>query len=283
MQPEPKISTPGKKIEIPQLAFGLYKIPDNEEGERIILNAIRHGYRHFDGASFYGNEATFGRALKKSGIPRKEFFITGKVWNDAVKSGRAAVRASVEHSLIEAGCDYFDLFLIHWPVPGCFCEAYKELESLFKEGRLRALGVSNFDQQEYEELLRSGIEVPVTCNQLEVSPVMYRKTLVDYFHERNVVVAAYKPLQRGGALKNELILEIAERYRVTPAQVMIRWGLQKGLLVASKSSSVVRMMENRNVFHFQLRDDDIGKLDALTSQDALGQREEHEKMRKTSM
>jgi diketogulonate reductase-like aldo/keto reductase len=133
---------------VPQLAFGLYKVPASVEGERIILNAIHAGYRHFDTAAFYGNEATLGRALQKSGLPRENFFICSKVWNDAQKQGRAAVRESVEESLeaLDFG-GYFDLYLIHWPVPGCFVETYKELEILHSEGKLKSLGLSNFTPQ----------------------------------------------------------------------------------------------------------------------------------------
>ena len=130
---------------IPQLAFGLYKVPASDEGERIIVDAIHAGYRHFDTAAFYQNEATLGRALKKSGLARENFFLCSKVWNDAQKKGRAAVRESVEESLeaLDFG-GYFDLYLVHWPVPGHFVETYKELEILHYEGKLRNLGLSNF-------------------------------------------------------------------------------------------------------------------------------------------
>jgi len=144
---------------IPQLAFGLYKVPAREEGERIILDAIRAGYRHFDTASFYENEATLGRALKKSGLPRESFFITSKVWNDAQQKGRAAVRESVEESLeaFDFG-GYFDLYLVHWPVPGHFVETYKELEILHDQNKLHNLGLSNFSPK-----VRGGDKI-IQCN-----------------------------------------------------------------------------------------------------------------------
>lgn len=130
---------------IPQLAFGLYKVPSTDKGEQIILDAINAGYRHFDTAAFYENEATLGKALKRSGLPRESFFITSKVWNDDQKKGRAAVRESVEESLeaLDFG-GYFDLYLVHWPVPHHFVETYRELEILHDEGKLRHLGLSNF-------------------------------------------------------------------------------------------------------------------------------------------
>lgn len=133
---------------VPQLAFGCYKVPDTQEGERILLNAVRAGYRHFDTAAYYANEATLGRALKSSLLPREAFFITSKVWNDAQKEGRATVRESVEESLeaLDFG-GYFDLYLVHWPVPGHFVETYKELEILHDEGKLKSLGISNFSPE----------------------------------------------------------------------------------------------------------------------------------------
>lgn len=277
------LPNPMIKGNIPQLAFGLYKIPAGDQGERIILEAIQQGYRHFDGASFYKNESTFGKAWRKSGVSRNELFVTTKVWNDALKQGRTGVRASVEQSLVDADCEYFDLCLIHWPVPGYFCEAYRELETLYDEGKLRALGVSNFDQNEYQELLESGIRVPVVCNQIEVSPVMYRKEMIDYFEDKKIAIAAYKPLQRGAALKNPTITSLSSKYGVSAAQIMIRWAVHKGFIVATKSSSAIRMMENRNVFFFELSTEDMMRLDGLTSDRDLREREEHEKMRKTTM
>lgn len=268
---------------IPQLAFGLYKVPDTKEGEEAIVEAIEAGYRHFDGASFYKNEATFGRALRSSGIARTEFFITGKVWNDAVKSGRHAVRESVETSLVDIGCDYFDLFLVHWPVPGHFCEAYHELEVLHKEGKIKSLGISNFNEKEYEELVRTGICVLPVCNQMEISPVMYRKEMVSFFQQRNILVAAYKPLQRAAAFDRPVILKIAKKHRVTPAQVMLRWGLQKRLIVASKTMHPDRMRENRDVLDFGLTSDDMMRLDALTTDRDLQEREKNDIKEKASL
>lgn len=129
---------------IPQMAFGLYKVPSGTEGEEIILNAIGAGYRHFDTASFYGNEEILGRAIKKSGLKREEFFICSKVWNDAQKEGPDAVILSAQRSLEFLDTEYIDLFLIHWPVPGCFVQTYKALEQLHSEGKIRSLGLSNF-------------------------------------------------------------------------------------------------------------------------------------------
>jgi len=280
-EPVLKLNT-GTKI--PQLAYGLYKIPPTDEGEAIISAGIAAGYRHFDTASFYGNEETLGRALRRSGIPRSEFFISSKVWNDAVKGGRKSVRESVEKSLFDLDCGgYFDLFLVHWPVPNHFIDAYKELEALHKEGKLRAIGISNFNIEEYEKLVESGIEILPAVNQVEVSPVMYRPKLVKYFQSKNILVGAYKPLHRAAAFDREPIVKLAEKYSVSPAQIMLKWSLQKGLIVVAKTANVSRMHENRSIMHFLLPDDEMALLDSLTTEQALREREKHETMRKSSL
>jgi len=208
---------------VPRLAFGLYKIPATPEGERIILEAARAGYRHFDTASYYGNEAALGNALRHSGIPRGDFFVSSKVWNDAVKGGRAAVRDSVERSLRDLNFGgYFDLFYVHWPVPNRYVDAYLELEDLHREGKIRAIGLSNFSVEEYEQLAPR-ISIPPAVNQFEVSPLMYRPQLVNYFRERGIAVAASKALNRAACLDREPIVAVARKHRVTPAQVLLRW------------------------------------------------------------
>lgn len=270
--------------DIPQLSFGLYKVPASDEGETIILNAIKAGYRHFDTASFYGNESTLGRALRKSGIPRNEFFICSKVWNDAQKQGRRAVRESVEQGL--AALDYggyFDCYLVHWPVADVYVETYKELELLYAEGKLRALGLSNFNQDEYDHLIQSGITVLPVLNQIEVSPVMYRPDLIRFFQKQNVLVSAFKPLNRGNAFEETSILQLAAARGVTPAQIFLRWGLQKGLIVVSKTATPSRMKENLNILGFVLTDDEVSQLDSLTTAEDIRKRTEHEAKSKTAL
>lgn len=267
---------------IPPLAFGLYKIPDNEEGETIILDAIASGYRHFDSAPIYGNELTLGRALKASAVDRSKFFITSKVWNDAVREGRSAVRASIEKSLSDVGCGYFDLFLVHWPFPGHFVAAYKELELLHKEGKLKAIGLSNFAPDDYKELMRSEICVQPSVNQIEVSPLMYRRDYVDFFQERDVLVFAHKALYRAAAFDHPAIKKLASMYSVSCAQIMIKWELQKSLVLATKTSHLKRMKENRSLGSFELTADDMAILDSLTSRDDIRKRNELEQTRKSS-
>ena len=280
---EPKLTLNNDMI-IPQLAFGLYKVPATVEGEDIILNAIRAGYRHFDGAAFYQNERTLGRALRRSGLPRQAFCITSKVWNDAVKEGRDAVKASVQKTLNDINFgDYLDICFVHWPVPGHFVEAYKALEEEHKNGSIRSLGLSNFSVEEYQELVDGEIEVSPVCNQMEVSPVMYRAPLVNFFMENNIAVCASKALNRAAVLDNPTIVQVANAHEVTPAQVMLRWGLQKGLIVATKTSSLSRMEENRNTQQFVLTETEMSQMDQLTTPQALIDREKLEVTRKTSL
>ncbi|KAL9186721.1 hypothetical protein ACHAXT_005959 [Thalassiosira profunda] len=272
---------------IPQLAFGLYKVSADADGESIVAEAIKAGYRHFDTASYYGNEHTLGRALRASGIAREEFFVTSKVWNDAQKEGRAGVHRSVLQSI--AALDfggYIDLFLIHWPVPGCFVETYKELELLHQEGKLRHLGLSNFSPAEYEELMseENDITVPPVVNQFEVSPFMYRPKDVAYFQQKGVLVSSSKSLHRAGeCLNNPQLVEISQHHSVTPAQIMLRWGIQKDLVVVSKTATPKRMAENRALFHFALSEEEMSVLDRLTTAEDVAKREQLEMERKQQM
>jgi diketogulonate reductase-like aldo/keto reductase len=273
------------KLTVPQLAFGLYKVPADEDGENIISDAIAAGYRHFDTAAYYGNEATLGRAIKKSGIPRQDFFLASKVWNDTQKEGRAGVRQSVEKSLAEMDCGgYFDLFYIHWPVPGRFVDTYKELQDLYKMGKILSIGLSNFGPGEYEVILQDkGITIPPAVNQIEISPFMYRPAIIKYFQEKNIIMAASKALHRASQLDSGIVKEIADFRSVAPAQVMLRWGLQKRFIVAAKTSNALRMQENRDVFRFSLTDHEMGLLDSLTTQEDIRTREELEDGRRKGM
>ena len=276
---------------IPQLAFGLYKVPANELGVAIILQAIHAGYRHFDAASVYGNTAALGEALRQSGVPRSSFFLATKVWNDDVSNGRSAVRASILQELNnlvgksageEASSAYFDLVYIHWPVPGKYVEAYRELEMLHKEGKIRCLGISNFNADEYTELMGSSVTVPPVVNQFEVSPIMYRPDIVDFFQEKGIVVVASKSLGRASAFDDTSIAQLSQKYSVSAAQIMLRWALQKGLVPICKTANSERMRENRCIGHFSLDKSDMELLDALTLPEAIHERKSIEATRKSS-
>jgi diketogulonate reductase-like aldo/keto reductase len=270
--------------QVPALAFGLYKIPSTAEGEMTICDAIKNGYRHFDTASLYGNERILGNAIRKSGIPRNDFFLASKVWNDAQKAGRTAVRASIEKSLRELDLGWIDAIYIHWPVPGCFIETYKELQLLYQGGKIRSIALSNFGIAEYEELVNFGsITVQPSINQIEVSPFMYRPETIKHFQERNILVAASKSLHRASGIEEGIVKSIADKHGVTSAQVMVRWSFQKRLIVVVKTSQSLRMKENREVLNFSLTEEEVNALDSLTSEKDISDRETIEIQRRNGI
>lgn len=278
--PDPKIVLQDG-TSIPQMAFGMYKV-DIDSCERIVLDALNAGYRHFDTATFYGNEAALGKALKKSGLDRKELYITTKVWNDAQKEGPGAVRASFEKSLVSLDCGYIDLFLVHWPVPGHHINTYKEMEQLKLEGKIKSIGLSNYNEDDYQQLVDAGITVPPQVNQIEVSPVMYRPERVNFFISKGIAISAYKAINRGLSFDCFPIIEISKKYSVTQAQVMLRWGLQKGLIIVAKTSSIDRMNENRSLLTFSLNQEDLALLDSITTKATIENTEVSEKEKKIS-
>ena len=162
-------------------------------------------------------------------------------------------------------------------------EAYKALEEIHQNGKIRALGLSNFNPKEYQELVDNGLTVPPVCNQIEVSPVMYRPTLIEFFTEKNILITAFKPLNRASVLDNPVLLDAATAYEVTPAQIMLRWAVQKCLIVASKTSKLSRMKDNRDILGFIISDEFMAKLDALTTPEAVAKREEHEQKSKLNL
>jgi len=277
---------------IPVLAFGMYQVPNDDDGVTIILDAIRCGYRHFDCASIYGNEKTFGKALALSTagndikIDRSQLFIASKVWNDAQKDGRIAVRRSVEQSLIDLQIDYLDICYVHWPVPKYFIETYRELMLLRTEKKIRFIGISNFNKLDYEELLSANIPsfIPPLINQFEVSPLMYRSNMIQYFQEeKGILIAASKALNRGSSSTLQVIQDIARSNFVSPAQVLLRWSYQKKFIVLSKTSNLLRMRENRDILGFCLSNEEIQQLDYITTSNDIRIREELEVKRKSCL
>ena len=254
-------------VEIPAVGFGTYKAADNQD-ERIISEAIRQGYRHLDTAAFYFNEEAVGKAVRESGIPREEFFITSKVWRDRL--GYEAALEEFETSLKKLGTDYLDLYLIHWPRPFDLNAEWKDLGvgtrealgGLYRAGRVRAIGVSNFLPHHLNNLMeRTGI-VPLV-NQLEFHPGYIQKAAVDFSQRLGIQVEAWSPIGRARVLKEPLLLELAEKYQVSEAQICIRFALQCGVLPLPKSSSAARMRQNLDVFDFQIEDDDMHRLMTL--------------------
>eukprot|EP00616_Rhizochromulina_sp_CCMP1243_P001386 CAMPEP_0118961674 /NCGR_PEP_ID=MMETSP1173-20130426/281_1 /TAXON_ID=1034831 /ORGANISM="Rhizochromulina marina cf, Strain CCMP1243" /LENGTH=298 /DNA_ID=CAMNT_0006909859 /DNA_START=72 /DNA_END=968 /DNA_ORIENTATION=+ len=259
---------------MPVVGYGLYQM-DEEEAERSTAVALSCGYRHLDSASFYGNEAGVGRAIAASSIPREELFIASKVWTDCIGLGAHAVRHSVEVSLERLQVDFLDLVYVHWPVPGKHVEAYKALEALVAEGKARGIGLSNYRVADYEELVASGITLAPLVNQIEVNPFLYRRDAIDFFQDKGMAIVGYKPLLRGKAVTDATAIEVARKHNVTPAQVLLRWGIQHKFAVLPKSSQAERIDSNLHLFHFHLDDGDMATLDSLTTKDSLANFEAH--------
>ncbi|MFD1850835.1 aldo/keto reductase [Oceanobacillus bengalensis] len=249
-------------LSMPQLGFGVWKVPD-DEATPAVKKALEVGYRSIDTAMIYGNEVGVGKAIADSGIPREELFITTKVWNS--DHGYDNTLKAFDTSLEKLGLDYVDLYLIHWPAPKYdqYVETYKALEKLYKDGRVKAIGVCNFDTEHLERLLNECEVVPVV-NQVECHPYLQQKELKHFCLEHNIIVEAYSPLMNGNdVLHDEVIKGIAGKHKKSAAQVILRWHLQSGVIVIPKSVTPSRMEENLNVFDFELSNEEMDKIAAL--------------------
>jgi diketogulonate reductase-like aldo/keto reductase len=248
-------------VEMPWIGLGTFKMADGPEVVRAVRSALEVGYRSIDTAASYGNENGVGRALSECTIPREEIFITGKVWNS--DQGYSPTLKAFEASLDRLRLDYFDLYLVHWPVEGLFLDTWGALEKLYSDGRVKAIGVCNFLINHLRLLLPNCQVLPV-INQVEFHPCLQQPDLYEYCTERDIQLEAWSPLMKGQVVTISDIVEIAERHEKTPAQVVLRWHLQRGIITIPKSVHPVRINENAGIFDFSLTNDDmqsIGKLD----------------------
>ncbi len=246
--------------EMPLLGLGVYKAIGENEAENAVIDAVRAGYRLIDTASVYKNEQSVGRGISRCGIPRKELFITSKIWNTAQRLGD--VKGAFERSLERLDLDYVDLYLIHWPVPGCYLSTWKELEEILASGRALSIGVSNFEIRHLEELKRISGIVPAV-NQIECHPLCYPKELIDYCQANGIQVQAYAPLARGAYLDHDVLCVMGTKYARTPAQIGLRWAVQKEISVIPKSVHTDRIISNANIFDFSIDQEDMDLLDTL--------------------
>ncbi|MBN2134486.1 MAG: aldo/keto reductase [Acidobacteria bacterium] len=250
----------GNGREIPMLGLGVYQSGRGAETVNAVKWALEAGYRHIDTAMMYGNEREVGEAVRESGIPREEIFVTTKLWNSDHGYDRA-IRA-FNHSLKNLCIDYIDLYLLHWPVPGLRKDSWRALETLLDEGKVKSIGVSNYTIRHIEELL-SYVKVKPAVNQVEFHPFLYQADLQEYCEKNGIYLEAYSPLTKGKRLDDKTIVEVAAKHGKSPAQVMIRWVLQKGIIVLPKSANRERIRQNADVYDFNLDGEDINKLDSL--------------------
>ncbi len=269
MKDSEKKLTLSNGVEIPILGFGTYKIEDDKVAVNSVREAIKAGYRHIDTASFYKNEENVGNGiregLKHTGLKRKDIFVTTKVWN--TEQGYENTLNAFSNSLQRLNMDYVDLYLIHWPVTKDYAdewqsrikETWKAMEKLYNEGKIRAIGVSNFLVHHLEELI-SGCEIKPMVNQIEFHPGHNQKETVEFCKKHEIVVEAWSPLGRGVILENEFLSEIAKRYNKTIAQICIRWIIQQDIVALPKSVTQKRIKSNFEIFDFELFREDMDKI-----------------------
>jgi methylglyoxal/glyoxal reductase len=245
---------------IPVLGFGVWQLQPGPVTRKSVGEALKVGYRHIDTAKIYGNEADVGEAVRASGLHRSEVFVTTKVWNG--DQGYASTLAACDESLAKLGLGYIDLYLIHWPVPGKGAETWRALEKLKADNKCRAVGVSNYQVRELDELGRQSKTVPA-ADQVEFNPFHYPKDVEARCKQAGTVLEAYSPLSRGQSLGNPKLAAIAAKVGRSPAQVMLRWGLQHGAVVLPRSSKGDHIAENAQVFDFDLPREVMAALDGL--------------------
>ena len=254
-------------VQMPYFGLGVYLSKDGSEVVNAVTEALNHGYRHIDTAAIYNNEEGVGKGIQESNVDRKDVFLVSKVWN--TDQGYDATLKAFDASLERLGTDYLDLYLIHWPKGELSKETWKALEKLYKEKRIRAIGVSNFLQHHLEDLLTSAEIVPMV-NQMEFHPYLVQQDLVDFCKSKGIQYEAWSPLMQGNIFDLDVMKDLASKYNKTIAQIVLRWDLQKGVVTIPKSSKKERIIANSDLFDFELSEEDVQLLDGLDKSKRFG-------------
>ncbi|KUP03927.1 glyoxal reductase [Bacillus coahuilensis p1.1.43] len=251
-------------IEMPEIGYGVFRVEEGSALEDAIVTAIKLGYRSIDTAAIYGNEASVGNGIKKAIeqglVTREELYVTSKVWNDGLTFDETI--AAYEESLEKMGLEYLDLYLIHWPGDNKYLEPWRALESLYKEKRVKSIGVSNFQVHHLEDL-RENAEITPVVNQIELHPKLIQEEVRAYCQEHNILVEAWSPLMNAELLSDETVGKIASTHGKSAAQVILRWDLQQGIITIPKSMTPSRMEENISIYDFTLSEEELAQLNAL--------------------
>ena len=263
----------GNGEEIPVLGLGVYLSPEGETTAASVRWAVEAGYRHIDTAAVYGNEASVGEGIRTCGIPREQLFVTSKLWNDDIRKGREL--EAFRESLKKLGTEYLDLYLIHWPVEG-FMKSWHILEDLYRNGAVRAIGVSNFHKQ-HLEMLEAEAEIMPMVNQFECHPYLSQEMLIETSRKYGMVCEAYSPLggQNGPVLSDPVICKLAREKGCTAAQIVLQWNVHRGLVVLPKSNHRERIESNARLFDVELSQEEIQQIDSLNCGMRTGGDPEH--------
>ncbi len=266
-----KTVTLNNGIKMPIIGFGTFKVEDGKQTIDAVKCALSLGYRHIDTAAVYQNEEGVGQAIKESGVPREEIFLTSKVWNS--DQGYESTLKAFETSLKKLQTDYLDLYLIHWP-KALNRETWRALEELYRQGRIRAIGVSNFKEHHLEDLLEVATVVP-TVNQVEYHPRMMQTSLANYCKEKGIQLEAWGPLMQGQVFEIDVLQQLAKKYNKTVAQIVLRWDIQNGVVTIPKSVNANRIQGNADIFDFELTAEDMAQINALNKEERIGPDPDH--------
>lgn len=260
-------------VKIPQLGLGVFQTLEGEQTVNAVKWALEAGYRHIDTAKIYGNEKSVGIGLRESGVKRSDVFLTTKLWNEDIRQRRA--KEAFEESLAALQTDYIDLYLIHWPADG-YEQAWADLEELYAAGKIKAVGVSNFQKSHLEQLEKSSNLLPAV-NQIESHPYFTNRELIDFCREKDIAVEVWSPLggTGGNLLRDKTLTELAQKHGKTPAQIVLRWDIQRNVIVIPKSTHRERIISNQELFDFELSDQEMQTIDGLNKNTRVGADPDH--------